>query len=270
MKTQFLYLIYIVFALGASCNSNTSEKKKEVKLLPEPYNAIHNDSEWNNFFTDTSTQRMDIENADTIKFNFKPISEKQFLDFKAHQTGSNYDLSIAREPDDTTTVFTVKTKNTSYKFRDDRYGWQHRYAGYIPEINSHIIITAKEICVEYLLDDDTDEKIQLPTNFDGGMLGILIPSTGKQMLLYASHYDDDYVNFYSHRAEIILLRIGEGKGWHKLTKPRICPIYDWSIEEIVWINDHSIALKVYDIYETEPVFNSHVPVYKYLRTSIKY
>ena len=224
----------------------------------------------NVFFREGNISRMDLGHNNIMNIQFEPISKEQFLNLKAHQPDSNYKFTPPMGF--VATPFTIETKNTYYKFSSDPYGEERRYIGYVPEINSHIISDCKWVCVNYLLDNQTDEKIILPSDFDGGVLGLKISASKKQLLMYSSHYGDNYADIYSHRAEIIFMQIGDGKGFHKLTNPRICIIMEWSIEDIVWIDNNSIALKVDDKHEEvwieERGYSIHEPVYQYLKAEI--
>jgi len=223
------------------------------------------------FFRDENIQPFDMEHLDTINLQFVPISEDTFLKFKekqSHQPGSKYNFGPPANPS-----FSLATQNEYYKFIGDSFGEEYRYVGYVPEISSYIISACKWVCTGCLLDNETDEKMQLPDSFDSGVLGLEISASKKQMLMFSSYYGDDYAKVSSHRAEIIFMQIGEGKGFHKLVKPEICIITAFSIEDIIWIDNNSIALKVYDKYEE--VWNDshthtyHEPVYQYLKAEIK-
>ena len=237
------------------------------------YNSIRQlDSEQKNaFFRDESIQRIDLENIDTITLRFEPVSEEIFLKlkvFQSYQPGSSLDFSWMNYPD---ISFSLATQNRHYNFIGDRSGQEYRYIGYVPEINSHIISECKWVCVNYLLDNETDEKMMLPDTFDGGVSGLKISASQKQVLMYLSYDGANYADYYPHRAEIIFMQIGEGKGFHELTNPKICIITEWSIEEIVWIDEKSIALKVYDKHEevSNGRYYYHEPVYQYFKTEIK-
>ena len=224
----------------------------------------------NTFFMEGNIPQMYLEHVDRISLQFVSISKKQFLNFKTHQPDSNY---IFNSPIYTSAPFTITTKKTEYKFRNTPYDDEYRYIGYVPEINSHIISECKWVCVNYLLDNETDEKMMLPCDFDSGVLGLKISASKKQMLMYLSYDAANYADYYSHRAEIIFMQIGDAKGFHKLTNPKICIITEWSIEDIVWIDEKSIALKVYDKYEDVWVeawgHSIHEPVYQYFKAEIK-
>jgi len=215
------------------------------------------------FFRDENIQSFNMDHLDTINLQFVPISEDTFFKFKekqSHQPGPKYNFEPPTNPS-----FSLATQNKYYKFIGDSFGVgvEYRYIGYASEINSHIIKACKEVCSGCLLDNKTDEKIWLPDTFDGGVLGMEISASKTQLLMYLSHYGDDYAEIYSHRAEIIFMQIDEGKGFHKLTKPKICIITAFSIEEIIWIDNNSIALKAYDKY------TYHKPVYQYFKAEIK-
>ena len=240
-------------------------------ILYDSIRQLNNERE-NAFFREGDIPRMDLENADTINLQFASISEELFSIYKEIQpyhAGSNYDFSPPVNHSDAS--FSLATQNTYYKFIGDRSGQEYRYIGYASEINSHIISDRKWVYVHYLLDNETNEKMMLPDTFEGGVSGLKVSDTQKQMLMYSAYYGDNYTDYHSHRAEIIFMQIGDGNGFHRLTNPKICIITAWSIEEIVWIDDHSIALKVYDKLEevSNGIYNYHKPAYQYFKAEMK-
>jgi hypothetical protein len=202
--------------------------------------------------------------ADTL--SFKTITEKDFLNFQATQKRKiQADTTI--KPD-SSGLFIVRTKRSYYELiGGGDYSSSYSYAGYIPAIRSHVIYHCGECaCSSYLLDNEADVKMNLPCAYDAGPMGLLISPSNKRMLIYSSYDGSDYGNYYDFRSEFFIYQIGKGGGIEGLQLYRDFGTGDWSIEEIVWINDDSIALKVY---EGERRGDGIQGEYKYLKTTIK-
>jgi hypothetical protein len=121
-------------------------------------------------------------------------------------------------------------------------------------------------CFAYLLDDETDEKMYVPSFYDSGLIDLLISPKGRYMLIYSSYDGPDYTDYYPHRSAFMVYAIGKGKGLKGLKGYRNFVSNDWSVEEIVWINDTTLGLKVY----TENNAGDGQGIqYKYYKTVIK-
>jgi hypothetical protein len=205
-----------------------------------------------------------IKKTDTL--SFKPITEKEFLNFQASQKNkTQVDTTI--KPD-SSGLFIVQTKKSYYELiQSNDYSSSYDYACYFPAIKSHLIYHCGEgMCEAFLLDNEADVKMVVPCSYDAGPMGILISPSNKRILFYSSYDGADYGKYYSHRSEFSIYQISKGNGIQELQVFITFETGNWSIDEIVWINDNSIALKVY---EGEGFGDRIEGEYKYLKTSIK-
>jgi hypothetical protein len=124
----------------------------------------------------------------------------------------------------------------------------------------------EEICVAYLKDIKDGIKLLLPSDYDQGIIGLIISPSCNQFIVYSSYDGPDYMNFYSHRAEVFVFTIAQGQGI-QIIKPTF-KFYskDWSIEEVIWANDNEIAFKTYQ--ESRSLANQDNLNYKYFKTKI--
>jgi hypothetical protein len=103
-----------------------------------------------------------------------------------------------------------------------------------------------EVCETYLDEKSSNRILLMPSGYDAGILAMSF-SPGCNKLLVCSSYDGaDYANYYEDRAVIFVFKITKEYGL-KGIQPA-CKFFtkDWSIADIVWINNKTIALKIYE------------------------
>lgn len=123
-----------------------------------------------------------------------------------------------------------------------------------------------QVCESYLIEDKTDKKLWLPASFDQGILGITFSPSKDYLMVFSSYDRPDYDNYYEYRADIFIYKITKSKGLELLDFYFNFYTKDWSIEDIVWIDNSSIALK---IYEEGRFGNGENLRFKYFKTSFK-
>lgn len=139
--------------------------------------------------------------------------------------------------------------------------------GYIKSLDLIVIGDCKEICETYLEESKSGKKMLLPSNFDAGILGLLFSASGKQFIIFSSYDGPDYEEYYSYRAEIIAYKIlPQEKGLNAIKTNFHYYSKDWSIEKIAWINENSIALK---IFKEQKSGDGSKTKYEYYKTTIK-
>lgn len=102
-----------------------------------------------------------------------------------------------------------------------------------------------ELCETYLYEISSNRKMLLPSNFDAGILKMVFSPSCKQLLICSSYDGPDFENYYSHRSEIFLFSISLDYGLSGITPSSMFYTKDWSIDSIIWLSDHTIALKTY-------------------------
>jgi len=114
--------------------------------------------------------------------------------------------------------------------------------------------------------DINGNKMQLPSNFDAGILGLPFSPSGKHLIVWSSYDRMDYDKYSRYRAEIIAYYILDAKGFKAIKPDFNYYSKSWSIEKLIWINEHSIALKIY--YEDRVGDGSKLN-YNYVKTKIE-
>jgi len=120
-----------------------------------------------------------------------------------------------------------------------------------------------EVCDTYLEEISSNKILLMPSGYDAGILSMSL-SPGCNKLLVCSSYDGpDYANYYEDRAVLFIFKITKEYGL-KGIQPA-CKFFtkDWSIADIVWVNNKTIALKTYEEKHGGDGIDIH---YKYYKT----
>ena len=122
-----------------------------------------------------------------------------------------------------------------------------------------------EICETYLAERTTNRKMLMPSNYDAGILNMLLSPTCHQLIVSSSYDGPDYVNYYEDRAEIFVFNITTGIGLKGIKPAFKYYTKDWSIEDLIWVNDKTIAVKIYEGNREGDGSGVH---YKYLKAGL--
>ncbi len=200
-----------------------------------------------------------IESYDTLRLDFIPIAETEFLGLKARASSFIYGGAGESECDSS---YILQTQKVCYEFQQTDFT-RFYYIGYILNKYHAIRSCGRETCEVFFLDDETNRVLSLPSPFDGGVSGISVSESGNRMLYYSSYpVCEDY---YSCRTEIMICEVEEGE----VISSRVFVTSGWSVEEVCWINDSFIALKTYDESNPDMAFEVSRREYSYLKAEIK-
>lgn len=123
-----------------------------------------------------------------------------------------------------------------------------------------------QICESGLKEDTTGKELWIAGSFDQGALSISFSQDRTYLLVCSSYDGSDYDNYYDFRADINIYRITDEKGIDGIQPYLIFQTKDMSIEDIVWVDKNTLALKIY----TEDRYGSGENLtFKYLQTSFK-
>lgn len=139
------------------------------------------------------------------------------------------------------------------------------YCQFFSEHRLDIIQTCDEICETFIVDSTTGKKLLLPSGYDQGVLGLDISPSCTQFMVYSSYDRIEYQDYYFHRAEIFGFTITKGKGVEILHASFRFYADDWSIEEVIWASDKTIALKIYEGNRASPGLET---TFKYYKTDL--
>lgn len=136
----------------------------------------------------------------------------------------------------------------------------------LKKLNLTVVQDCRDICETYLEDRSNGNKKYLPSNFDGGILGLLFSKRGKKMAVYSSYDGPDYTNYYAYRAEIIIYDVTKKKGLSAIQFSFNYTTEEWSIDRLVWVNRHTLALKVYTCAKNKAETEDE---YQYFKTDLR-
>ncbi|MEO5910162.1 MAG: hypothetical protein ABIP95_04695 [Pelobium sp.] len=122
-----------------------------------------------------------------------------------------------------------------------------------------------EVCTSYFVDEKKHEKYILPSNYDSGILGILFSPSCNKLVIYSSYDTPDYADYYTERANITCYSITTEQGLSAIKPLFKYDTKDWSIGNITWADDNTLALQLYD--GTSPDGDSNSK-YRYFKTVI--
>jgi hypothetical protein len=223
MKKQILQIITLLIF----CQIGQSQTKRDFNEL---------ESYW---ISDT------IVTTNIDEKNLQIISETEFLKYKKGNK-----MSIKENPNvtiDSSGLFVVPTKNSQYYlYQTQEYSSSYSYIGFVPDINSHLIgFCGGGTCENYLLDNELDIKLELNSNYDAGLIELKISPNSKLMALLSSYDGSDFENYYQHRAIIEILEIKKEKSIKCIKRKYFLTSQKFSISEIIWIDNGTIAFKGY-------------------------
>jgi hypothetical protein len=128
----------------------------------------------------------------------------------------------------------------------------------------YVNIDCNEICQTYLVEKATNKKLLLPSIYDSGVLKMLLSPTCNQLIVCSSYDGSDFGNYYENRAEFYVLNIDKTIGLKAIKPGFSFYTKDWSIDDIIWINEKTIALKTYEENKSE---DEDSIKYKYFKTT---
>lgn len=149
--------------------------------------------------------------------------------------------------EDESLQFLLHTRQAVFSFQSNE-AEQVLYScvGYIPLLRSYLIgHCSGSKCENYLLDSFTSKACYMPHEFDWGIDGLKITNEGRFVVVYDSYFDSGWENTASLRSQYYIFRITGGEGLDGLIPAYRVTFTDWSIAEIIWLNNSELGLKVY-------------------------
>jgi len=122
-----------------------------------------------------------------------------------------------------------------------------------------------EVCDTYLEEKSTNEILLMPSGYDAGILSMSL-SPGCNKLLVCSSYDGpDYADYYEDRAVLFIFNITKENGLKGIQPAFKFFTKDWSIADIVWVNNKKVAFKIYEEQHGGDGIDVH---YRYFKTEL--
>ncbi len=185
-------------------------------------------------------------NSNSIQLKFETITKKQFLDYKLLNYSSLDTNTKGIRIDENS--FQLIAADTNFIFRCEDYYYCPHYHGYYPGIDSYLIgISGNEVYDTYLIERSTSNILALLEFYDVGNLDPIISPNGNYMLFSGTCQYCDDLDDYGSLSTLDFVDISQ---LNQLEDLRQIPTKefstkDWLIEEILWIDNSHIALKVH-------------------------
>jgi hypothetical protein len=137
--------------------------------------------------------------------------------------------------------------------KDDFQGFKKSYktscvidsGGFISGSGLHIVHDCNEICDTYLAEDSTNRKLLLPTDYDSGVMSILLSPSCQKMIVCSSYDGPDFGEYYNYRCGFGVFNVIASQGLKGIVPSLDFNTKDWSIYDLTWIDDKTVALKTY-------------------------
>ena len=119
--------------------------------------------------------------------------------------------------------------------------------GFVPALHAHYLVcyAGDELNTLELVDARTGARMDLPYTFDNGFHGFAVSPGGDRVLFFSSYDIPFWEAWYDHRADLITYHLTPGKGLAGMRTGLTFETGRFSIEEVVWVDDRSVAMKVY-------------------------
>lgn len=213
---QAIYILIFLFFLTA-CNQNGSTR-----------NDVKSDSVENKITSDT------MRTGNITETERKSVSDSLIIPYDTLFSDMNLVLTEIS-----------KKQFQSYSSKS-KISCQIDSGQFIKGSGIYVRHDCNEICETYLCEKATNRRMIVPTDYDAGILSMLFSPSCRQLLICSSYDGPDFEEYYNHRAEIFVFTVSTGYGLNGVKPALKFYTKDWSIEDIIWVNDKTIALKVYE------------------------
>jgi len=252
MKKTQIHLILLLFSIISCRNveqkklktetlvdSSKIEQKNEPKITNENTQAISS-SEISTVSAVSEEQEIK-ENKNKLKIKITKIDSTDYFDYKQkYSNGITVDTTLVNEAGNS---FTLAVKNADKKFSCDiDYNDCTYYKGFLNSLNKYILTSCgRGYCGTFLLDKNTGVRNFLQSPFDSECeIPSLSKSQDKLIAFSSSVFDrESFIALYKENVETKKIELRKFDSFYTS---------DWRIKEIIWIDNNSIALKVYEKY----------------------
>lgn len=128
-------------------------------------------------------------------------------------------------------------------------------SGFIKDLGLALKSKCDDVCKTYLVENKSGKEMSLYADFDNGLLGLRVSPACTHFATYSSYDMPDYDKYYNHRALTMLYEVDKAVGLKAIRLKITFGLKQWSIMEVKWIDENSIALKLYkEAYSTKVKF----------------
>ena len=241
-RGKFLHYTYERFSGYISSTQVIDSAKADFSIIPtEGEGLLYNHIEIK-------------ENNGNLRLKFEKINVNDFKIYK-----SKYENKVIPDSSKITKTdqfFTLKFSNKLYKFTST-LNHIYDYVGYSKPLKSHLIWDRKDVSQIFLLDSITGESYLI--NEDGS--NPFISKNEKQFITYSSS-DFEHITYITlYKKDDLSTRFDFSKCGSYMTEK-------WLINELVWIDENTFALKVYDKIDFDKKGKDFVVNERYLKATI--
>lgn len=249
MNKMQVYIILLLFSIISCRNveqknlktetlvdSSLIEQKDEPKITNENTQSISRPE-----ISKVSEEQEIKENKNKLKIKFTKIDSTDYFEYKQkYSNGITVDTTIVNEAG---SFFTLDVENAEKKFSCDiDYSNCNYYKGFLNPLSKYIITYCRTgYCVTYLLDKKTGTQNYLESPFDSECeIPSLSKNENKLITFSSSVFDrESFIALYEKNIETKKIDFKKYDSFYTT---------DWRIKEIIWIDNNSIALKIFEKY----------------------
>ena len=103
-----------------------------------------------------------------------------------------------------------------------------------------------EVCDTYLKEKTSNKILLMPSGYDAGILAMSLSPACNKLLVCSSYDGPNYADYYEDRAVLFIFNITKEKGLKSIQPAFKFFTKDWSIADVVWVNNKTISLKIYE------------------------
>ena len=162
----------------------------------------------------------------------------------------NYDSLIIFEDSlfvNSDSIFQEMTLSEFQGYKNNcQLSWEIDSGHFIKGSGLNVILACNEVCDTYLKDTSSDKILLMPSGYDAGILAMSLSPACNKLLVCSSYDGPDYADYYEDRAVLFIFNISKEYGLKGIQPAFKFFTKDWSIADIVWVNNKTIALKIYE------------------------
>lgn len=195
------------------------------------------------------TEKQEIkENKNKLRIKFTEIDATKFLKYK--QKYSNQIIVDTTIVNKAGSFFTLNVANIEKKFSCDiDYNNCNYYKGFFKPLNKYILTyCVTGFCGTYLLDKKTGNINNLQSPFDSECEAPSLSEDKSKLIVFASSVFDSDSFIALYKKELNTQKINF-KTFDSFYTSK------WRIKNLIWIDNNSIALKVFDNYQGKKLVN---------------
>lgn len=255
MKYLLTYIFtFISFGLSAQAERNQTA----VDTVDVTYSIYE-------LFSDIRLENETVE----LKIVFDSITESNFNTYKEKYRRKSDTISklISR----TENCFSIRASDTIFEF-PSIMGRSHYYGGFYPQINAQLVkVAGAGICEMFLIDQKTAIGLSLPAFYDGSCNQPLISENNRFLMTYGTCPDGKLCyDWYEQISTISIVNISKSNSISNLNTYRYIAINDFTIEEIFWVENDYIVLKVFDEIAFDDKGQDYKKNIRYLRGKVEW